>query len=145
MKKITQKLNHIFDSAFRETFDALSLLILRIMGGGFMLYGHGWDKASNFSTIAPNFPDPLGLGNSTLSLSMAVFGEVVCAGLLLMGALTRLAAVPAMITMAVAAFIVHAADPFKQKEMALMYLGIYIVIFFKGAGAYSVDAIAKKL
>jgi putative oxidoreductase len=46
--------------------------------------------------------------------------------------------------MAVAALIVHAGDPFKQKELALMYLVLYIVLFFIGSGKYSIDYFISK-
>ena len=35
---------------------------------------------------------------------------------------TRLASIPLMITMFVAAYISHVVDPFGRKEMALLYL-----------------------
>ena len=41
--------------------------------------------------------------------------------------------------MAVAALIVHAEDPFGTKEKALMYALCFLVIFFTGAGKYSLD------
>ncbi len=41
--------------------------------------------------------------------------------------------------MAVAAFVVHGADPFERKEMALLYLIGFTAIALLGAGKYSVD------
>jgi putative oxidoreductase len=44
-----------------------------------------------------------------------------------------------MATMLVAAFIVHLDDPFKRKELALLYLVGFLIIFLMGPGKYSVN------
>jgi putative oxidoreductase len=41
--------------------------------------------------------------------------------------------------MLVAAFVAHAGDPFGKKEMALLYLLVYITLFITGPGKYSID------
>jgi len=41
--------------------------------------------------------------------------------------------------MSVAAFMVHAADPFSQKELALLYLLAFLMVVFVGPGKYSLD------
>ena len=57
---------------------SLFLLALRILFG-VLLLSHGIQKWTNFSVMSESFPDPLGVG-STLSLGLAVFGEVFCIG-----------------------------------------------------------------
>jgi putative oxidoreductase len=84
------------------------------------------------------FPDPIGVG-ATASLALAVFSEVLCSILLILGLGTRLAAIPLLITMLVAAFIVHGSDGFGKQELPLMYTAIYLVIAIAGAGKYSID------
>ena len=59
--------------------------------------------------------------------------------MIIIGFKTKLAAIPAAITMAVAAFIVHASDPLKTKEMAILYLLAFVVIFLAGPGRLSID------
>ena len=103
-----------------------------------MIFGHGWGKLANFSNIAPNFPDPIGLG-STLSLGLAVGAEVFAALFIVLGLFTRWASIPLIITMAVAAFVAHGGDPFAKKEMALIYLAMYLMLFFTGPGKYSIN------
>ena len=49
-------------------------------------------------------------------------------------------AVPLIITMAVAAFIVHAEDPFSRKEHALLFLVPYLTLMLTGAGRFSLDS-----
>lgn len=118
----------------------LGLLILRLGAGGTMLMAHGLPKMMNFSSNAPNFPDPIGFGPS-ISLGLAVFAEVFCAFALIIGLGTRLLAIPLIITMLVAFFIIHGADGFAKQELSMMYGMMYIVIFLVGPGKYSVDNI----
>lgn len=116
----------------------IALLILRLTVGFFML-SHGMGKFYNLIGDAPiQFPDPLGVG-TTASLGLAVFSEVLCSILLIVGLGTRLAAIPLIITMLVAAFIIHATDGFGKQELPLMYVAIYLVIAIAGAGKISID------
>ena len=113
------------------------LFVLRVAFGVFMLV-HGMQKLMGFSEMADKFPDPIGIG-SQLSLIMAIGAEVGCSILLILGLGTRLAVIPLAFTMIVALFIVHAADPWKVKELAALYLTVYAVIFITGPGRCSLD------
>lgn len=114
------------------------LLLLRITGGAFMLT-HGLGKFSILFGDGPiKFADPIGVGE-TASLALAVFAEVFCSILLILGLATRLAAIPLLITMLVAAFIVHANDGFGRQELPLLYGVIYLTIAFARAGNISID------
>lgn len=113
------------------------LFVLRVAIGVFMLV-HGIQKLMGFSEMADKFPDPIGIG-SQLSLVMAIGAEVGCSVLLILGLGTRLAVIPLAFTMIVALFVVHAADPWKVKELAAMYLAVYVVIFITGPGRCSLD------
>jgi putative oxidoreductase len=121
----------------------VGLLLLRISVGGLMLVGHGWAKLSNFSAMSEKFADPLGVGPA-MSLSLAVGAEVGCSLLLILGCATRLAAIPLAFTMFIAFFVIHGGDPFKVKELALLYMIAFITILFTGAGKYSVDGALQK-
>lgn len=116
----------------------LSLLILRIAGGALMLT-HGVGKMEALFGSEPiQFPDPIGLG-ATTSLALAVFAEVLCAVFLIIGFATRFSALPLLITMFVAVFIIHIADPFAKQELPLIYGSIYLVLLIAGAGKFSID------
>lgn len=116
----------------------LSLLILRIAGGALMLT-HGVGKMEAlFGTDPIQFPDPIGLG-ATTSLALAVFAEVLCAVFLIIGFATRFSALNLLITMFVAVFIIHSADPFAKQELPLIYGSIYLVLLIAGAGKFSID------
>lgn len=84
------------------------------------------------------FGDPIGIGPIP-SLFLAVIGEALCPILLILGFKTRWVAIPPAVTMAVAAFIVHANDPFNVKEKALLFLAFFIAIILLGPGKYSID------
>lgn len=118
----------------------IGLLLLRLISGLTMLISHGWPKLMDFTTRKDTFPDPLGV-SSPVSLALTVFAEVVCALLITAGVFTRWVAVPLFITMAVAFFVIHGADPFKNKELAFVFMGMYATLSFTGGGAYSVDAL----
>ena len=132
------------NSGVTNTNISIALLVLRVVGGAFMLT-HGLGKFEAFFSGEPiQFRDPIGVGASA-SLALAVFAEVLCAILLIIGLSTRLAAIPLAITMLVAAFIVHANDGFGRQELPRLYAAIYISIALIGAGKYSLDNwISKK-
>lgn len=115
----------------------LGLLLLRIVSGGGLLT-HGYPKFQKILAGSTQFGDPIGLGQAT-SLYFSTFAEFVCSILIVMGLFTRLATIPLIINMAVAFFIVHAADDFGKKEMPLLYLGMFLVLFFTGPGRFSLD------
>jgi len=115
----------------------LGLLILRIVSGGALLT-HGYPKFQKIVEGNMQFGDPLGVGVAT-SLHLSAFAEFICAILIILGLLTRLASIPLIINMAVAFTIVHSADDFATKELYLLYLGMFLTLFFTGPGKYSVD------
>jgi putative oxidoreductase len=119
----------------------LGLLFIRIAAGAGMMT-HGWAKFQNFESISTQFPALLPIGASG-NLALVVFAELFCAALLVIGLFSRLALIPLIITMAVAFFYVHGADPFDKKELAFFYLVTYCGLFFTGMGSYAVQDFFK--
>lgn len=137
--------------------NSLGLLILRLGMGGYLLT-HGLGKldilrSGDFSMMG----DPIGVGN-TATIVLLVLAEFVCALLVMVGLATRLAAVPVVITMAVAAFVAHGSDPWTMeqgaklfmegkaqfwgsKQPALMFLIPFLALIFTGPGLFSIDAL----
>ena len=93
----------------------LGLLVLRLVFGFSMAFGHGWGKMINFSTKSGSFPEVFGLP-SEVSLGLAVFAEFFCSLLLALGIATRFTLIPLIITMAVAVFDIHIDDGFGKME-----------------------------
>lgn len=131
--------NFLFPTKPNTTKTSLLLLAVRIIFG-VLLMNHGIQKWSNFQELSAVFPDPLGLG-SPISLGLAIFGELVCSMAFIVGFLYRLAMISMVFTMIVAFFIVHANDAFAVKELAFIYLIVFIIMYIAGPGKFSIDHI----
>jgi len=142
----------LFDCGTRDATASLGILFLRVAIGLMMLVGHGWGKVENFSKMKDGFPVPqffpLNQMSPPVSLIATIGAEVVFAGFIVLGVMTRLSAFVLGFTMVVAAFHVQAALPFfysppdvlRAKELAVMYLIPCMAILVAGGGAYSLDA-----
>ncbi len=131
-------IKQFFNPGIHPNNTSYVLLLLRVIVGIFMLT-HGMGKFYKLIGDAPiQFADPLGVG-LTASLALTVFAEVFCSILLILGLLTRIAAIPLIITMLVVAFVVHGSDGFGSQELPIMYLMMYLVIAILGAGKISLD------
>jgi len=141
----------------RIDVSSIGLLILRLGIGGYMLT-HGWGKLQTL--LSGNIPeqfDPIGLG-PTVSFVLVVFAEFLCALLIITGLATRLATIPLVVAMGVAAFVAHGADPWTaatgralylageatswaSKQPALTYFFVFLALAFTGPGRLSLDAL----
>lgn len=123
----------------QKTLD-LGLLALRVLFGAGIAY-HGYGKVFGGQVnmlidgvTAMGFPMPVVFA---WAASLSEFAGGIC---LALGLLTRPAAFFVFVTMSVAAFKVHAADPFQTKELALAYWSASAALMLTGAGALSLDA-----
>lgn len=114
----------------------VGLLILRV-ATSLMMMTHGWQKIQNYDAISGAFPDPIGLG-SPVALCLVIFAEFFCSILIILGIGTRLAAIPILITMLVAALVAHAADGFGKQELPLLYATVYVALILVGGGAIGI-------
>ncbi len=139
-------MKRLFSTRVSDNAFGFAMLLLRLGAGGLMLVNHGWSKLQNFSAMSSQFGDPVGLGPK-VSLALTIFAEFFCAAFIVLGLFTRLAAIPLIIAMAVAFFIVHegiyAPGP-RSGELALLYLFCYLTLLFAGPGKYSVDRMIAK-
>ena len=120
----------------------VAMLLLRF-GVGVLMINHGYDKLIHFSAMKGDFMNFLGLGNS-ISLTLVVFAEFFCSLFIIIGLFTRLSAVPLIITMAVALFMVFKGDVFGKGELPALYLAVYVVLLLLGPGKISVDGMTGK-
>jgi len=136
---------------------AIGLLIARLGFGGYIM-AHGWGKLQMLiDGKFEDFGDPIGLG-APLSLALVTFAEFGCGLLVIVGLAARLATIPIITTMAVAAFVAHAGDPWtmgegfrlfmvgesefpKSKEPALVFLIAFATLLATGPGKLSLDAV----
>ncbi|SFW53656.1 putative oxidoreductase [Sinomicrobium oceani] len=127
----------------KDNSSGLGLALLRICASALMMT-HGFGKLQmllNGGEI--EFADPIGVG-AKFSLILAVIGEFVAPVFVILGFKTRWAVIPTIITMIVAAFVIHASDPIGRKEMALLYLVVFATIALTGAGKFSLDGAMQK-
>lgn len=124
----------------------LGILILRIVLGIVLFYGHGFDKLSViFSGAEIQFMDPIGVGAVT-SFYMAAFAEGICALLLIFGLFTRFATAILVLNFIVI-FIFHAfiaGDGFSVLELRFLYLFGFLALLITGPGKFSLDALVFK-
>jgi putative oxidoreductase len=122
---------------------SVGLLLLRVFAGLSMAFAHGLKK------LPPNagmieFLKSLGIPFAEYAVWGAGLAEFAGGLLIVIGLATRPAAIAWAITMTVAAFIVHAADPFQKQELALMYLSVSVLFIFAGPGKISVDGMISR-
>ncbi len=121
----------------KKTIDA-ALFVLRV-GFGTTMLPNGYNKVTGFAEKKADFVNFLGLGGPT-SLSLAIFAELGCSLLLIVGLFTRLATIPLIITALVIVFVVWGGDVFGKGAAGFSYLIAYITILTAGPGSYSLDA-----
>jgi putative oxidoreductase len=117
------------------------LLIIRLVFGLVLFYGHGFEKMSVIiSGQEIQFMDPIGIGAGT-SYHLAAFAEGVCAILLILGLFSRIATLILSINFLVI-FIFHAfmvGDGFAVLELRFFYLFAFIGLTLTGPGRFSLD------
>jgi putative oxidoreductase len=131
----------IFSAGYTETAFNIATLILRVGTGGLMIH-HGYGKLMHFSEMQDKFMSFLGM-EPAVSLSLAIFAELVCSILLIAGFMTRLVVIPPLITMivAVAVAVAHSFDIFGKGELPALYFVTYIALLLLGPGRYSIDGL----
>lgn len=132
----------ILTPARYQLLQDLGLLWMRLTLGWLMI-GHGMGKLAKYEVLSTQFLDPFGIGPGA-SLLLALFAELVCSALIMIGLGTRFAALNWFITMMVAVFIAHGADPLNKKEPALLYLIPAVTLMATGAGRFSADRLLVK-
>ena len=121
----------------------VGLLVLRVFTGLALAFAHGINKlppTERFvaGVVEMGFPAPLLFAWAS---GIAEFGG----GLLLAaGLLTRPAALLIAINMFVAAFVRQAGDPFKEVELAYLFLAVAVLYLVAGPGRLSLDALLAR-
>lgn len=115
----------------------LGLLFLRVSAAVLLLQIHGLPKLFNWSTELQRIEDPFGLG-TTLTLAMAVFAEVICPVLLILGVFARLACLPVLAVLGVALVVVHPEWSLEQAQFAWLFTVLYAGLAITGPGAWAI-------
>jgi putative oxidoreductase len=117
----------------------LALLVLRMFTGLAMALAHGIGKVPPKEGFV-NGVGELGFPAPLLFAWAAGLAEFAGGLLLAAGLFTRPAALMILMTMLVAAFRRHAADPFDVKEKALLYAAVAFFFLIAGGGRLALDA-----
>lgn len=128
--------NFLFPQHFRGKGVSLLILVVRVFFG-VLFFMHGLDKLMNFNALSETYPSVLGFG-SYMTLMVSIFCEFCCSLFLISGLMIRIMVLPMIVAMGVAFFDVHDAM-MPEGELALIYFAVFIVIYFTGAGRYSID------
>ena len=144
MHKIN-KMKKLLSTKYNENIWSLGLLLLRVTFGLIMMK-HGLDKLTDYNNVKGMNQ----LFGSPTDALLVIFAEFFCAVFIVLGLFTRFAAIPLIITMAVAFFKVHNHIIFCNKcasgsgEVALLYLVAFTVLLLTGPGKFSVDKMIAK-
>ena len=126
---------------------ALTIALLRVVVGVIFVV-HGAVKLSNIEGTARHF-DVYGLPMPTASVYLAIAAEFVGGLALLVGLLTRWAALGTACTMVIAIAFVHVGRGLLSRnggwEFPLTLLCVSLFFVAHGAGALSIDELLKKV
>lgn len=120
-----------------------AVALVRIWLGAMMIM-HGYGKVFGGMERFTESVAKLGLPMPEFFAWAAALSEFAGGIALILGLAMRPAAAMIFCTMAVAAFIRHADDPFKNKELPLTYLVISVALFLIGPGPYSLDSMLSR-
>ena len=124
---------------------SLGLLILRISIGT-MLIHHGYEKTADIENFADAFVRPIGLPFPILSSYIAAYSEIYGSWLVIVGLLTRFAALSIVGTIGVAIYhaIVTAGFNIYLLELLVLYMGGALCILLLGGGDFALDIFLRK-
>lgn len=128
----------IFSSESSFLSKDYSLFFFRVLVSLTMINTHGMKKLLNFEDTIQHIPDPMGIGGE-ISTVVAIIANIVAPLFVILGLGTRLATLPILSVTLMGFFIVHGNDPWAVRDVPLMYSLAYLLIFFMGAGKYSLD------
>ncbi|HEU0013289.1 MAG TPA: DoxX family protein [Longimicrobium sp.] len=118
------------------------LLLLRLFAGLALAFGHGMDKLPPTERFVAGVAE-MGYPAPELFAYAAGLSEFVGGLLVALGLFTRPAAFLAFFTVANAAVLRHAGDPFGEREKALLFAATMLLFVLGGPGRFSLDALIR--
>lgn len=116
------------------------LFVVRLVLGFFMAY-HGWEVFDkNLMDEYAKWDQFKGGPSPVFMVYLGKYAELVAGVLLILGWLTRLAAITVIVTMAYIAFFVGKGVIWYGDQHPFMFVLLGLVFLFTGPGCYSLDA-----
>ncbi len=109
-------------------------MFLRGSASLLLLQVHGLPKLLHFSREAQVIEDPLGIGG-VATLCLAIFAELLCPLLILLGLFSRLACLPIVVLLLVSLLLVHPQWSLAEGQFAWLLLIIFTALAISGPGA----------
>lgn len=103
---------------------------------------HGADKLVHFDGYQRTFPDYLGLG-SPASLALVTVAQCPLMIFVLIGYYTRIAVLPSIATMLVAATVTHSHGWTANRELAVLYAFVGLAVFTRGDDSFSIGTVGR--
>ncbi len=110
-----------------------ALLWLRVAGSLLLLQVHGLPKLLHFTEQLSLIEDPWQLG-AKLTLSLAIFAEVLCPLPIILGIFTRLACLPILAVLLVALVFVHPEWSLAEGQFAWLLALVFSTVLIGGPG-----------
>ena len=137
-------------SVKKHTRSVKETVVIYLLGVSICVYlgflcGAVWISGNDFNEFMNNFQSFVIEGHHYIVGVTSATWKFVLVYLIgwsmafIIGFLYRLAMIPMIFTMVIAFFVIHANDVFAMKELALVYLIIFVLMYISGPGKYSVD------
>lgn len=129
----------------RSTWQQVALLVLRGIAGAVMIH-NGFDKLADIEGFASAYVEVIGLPFPLFFAYVAAFTELVGSVFLILGFVTRAAALGLFSTMAVAIFhhIKVAGFSIPYLELSVLYAACFLFLTLNGPGWYSLDQLINQ-
>lgn len=139
-------IKYLFLYGTGHTYSNLSRLFIRLFVG-LMFMQFGIRQVIHFDIISATFPPALGM-DSAETLIMMIAIELICSVMIMFGLLTRLAAIPPIVSMFVAEDVIltemvnqlpYDLSSTQPGYLPIMFIGIFFFILLSGPGKISFD------
>lgn len=127
--------------ADRSVGDA-GLLVLRVVAMLLLITLHGLGKMPPGEQLV-GWIGGMGFPAPTLFAWLAALTEVVVAGLLLVGLLTRPMGLLLFVYFMIVVLVPHQGDPLGDRELPLLFGAIGLAVGLIGPGRFSIDAVLR--
>ncbi|MHC8321068.1 DoxX family protein [Pseudomonas sp. GB2N2] len=116
----------------------IGLFFLRVSGGLFLLWVHGLPKLLNYGAQLQVIEDPFHLG-ANVTLMLAIFAEVLCPLLIILGVFVRLACLPILSVLLIALLVVHPQWSVDEGQFGWLLLILFTSLLIAGPGRLALN------